>query len=122
MQQQQYNYQQQPAFLYRVKADFSVFDALLHVLAWVLVGIITFTIGFYFMPYGIANFIISNVYLVDSNGQRVARLECDLTFSERLGHILVWFIVSILTLGIGFIVYNYMVWRYAFENTRIVGA
>jgi membrane protein YdbS with pleckstrin-like domain len=56
--------------------------------------------------------------VVDDMG-RERKMDCDIDLFSDLGHVLLWFVISILTLGIGYIFYFYRVWNYALNNTRI---
>lgn len=46
-------------------------------------------------------------------------MDCDIDLFSDLGHVLLWFVISILTLGIGYVFYFYRVWNYALNHTRV---
>lgn len=102
----------------RLRADVAIFDIIGHLVLWLILSIVTFGIALFFFPYSFSKFILNRTYLVDSNGVE-RRMKCDIDLFSDLGHVLLWFIISILTLGIGYIFYFYRVWNYALNNTHI---
>ncbi|WP_338405529.1 DUF6693 family protein [Vibrio hannami] len=56
--------------------------------------------------------------MIDENGVE-RRMDCNINMFSDLGHVLLWFVISILTLGIGYIFYFYRVWNYALNNTTV---
>ncbi|MCW8345063.1 DUF4234 domain-containing protein [Vibrio sp. ZSDZ65] len=102
----------------RLKADVAIFDIIGHLILWLILSIVTFGIALFFFPYSFSKFILNRTYLVDTNGVE-RKMKCDIDLFSDLGHVLLWFIISILTLGIGYIFYFYRVWNYALNNTHI---
>jgi len=102
----------------RITSNIGVVDILVHLILWVLLSIITFGIALFFYPYAFAKFIINRSQLVDDNGDSKAMI-CDTDLFGNIGHVIIWIIISILTLGIGYIFYFYKVWNYSLNNTRI---
>lgn len=49
------------------------------------------------------------------------KLKADVAIIDIIGHLLMWvilwMIISVITLGLGFIFYFYRVWNYALNNT-----
>ncbi|WP_325048586.1 DUF6693 family protein [Salinibius halmophilus] len=103
----------------RLKADISIIDILGHLIIWLFLSIITFGIALFFFPYSFSNFIINRTFFIDENGN-CKRMFCNIDLFSKIGHIIVWIIISILTLGLGYIFYFYRVWNYALNNTSIV--
>lgn len=102
----------------RLKADIGIFDILGHLIIWLILIVITLGIAIFFVPYSFSKFIINRTSLVDQNGvERTMR--CNIDMFSNIGHIILWIIISILTLGIGYIFYFYRVWNYALNNTTV---
>jgi membrane protein YdbS with pleckstrin-like domain len=102
----------------KINANVGVFDILVHVIIWLFLTVITFGIALFFYPYSFAKFIINRSELVDDQG--VSRtMICDNEIFGNIGHVILWMIISLLTLGIGYIFYFYKVWNYSINNTRI---
>ncbi|MCW3473323.1 DUF6693 family protein [Limobrevibacterium gyesilva] len=63
--------------------------------------------------------IINNTTIVDSNGRLVGRLQCDYDVETDAGHIVVWVVLSIVTLGVGLLFYSFRAARSALDATVI---
>lgn len=103
----------------RLKIDLSAVDILGHLILWLIVSILTVGIGLFFLPYSFAAFIVNRVTVVDANGNAHGRLKCELELSSQIGHIVLWMIISILTLGVGYFFYLYKTWGLVISKTRI---
>ncbi|GAL26677.1 hypothetical protein JCM19239_179 [Vibrio variabilis] len=102
----------------RLRADVAILDILGHLLIWLILSFVTFGIALFFFPYSFSKFILNRTYVIDDMG-RERKMDCDIDLFSDLGHVLLWFVISILTLGIGYIFYFYRVWNYALNNTRV---
>lgn len=102
----------------RLKADIGIFDIFGHLIIWLVLVVITLGIAIFFVPYSFSKFIINRTTLVDQNGVERA-MRCNIDMFSNIGHIILWIIISILTLGIGYIFYFYRVWNYALNNTTV---
>ncbi len=105
----------------KIKAELDLWSIIGHVVLWIIVSIITVGIGLFFFPYSFAGYVLNRVSLLDpSTGNCISRLECKMDMASQLGHVILWIIISIVTLGIGFIVYLYKTWGFAINHTRVV--
>ncbi len=100
----------------KLKADIAIIDIIIHLIIWLLLSIITFGIALIFAPYSFSKFIINRTAIIDANGAEHP-LKCDIDLFGNIGHMLLWFIISILTLGIGYLFYTYRVWNYALNSS-----
>jgi uncharacterized membrane protein YjgN (DUF898 family) len=103
----------------RVKADISIGSILGHALLWILLSVVTLGIALFFYPYAFAKLVINRCSIVDGQG-REARLVCEMNILSQLWHIIVWGLLSLITLGIAYFFYLFKVFNYALNNTRIV--
>jgi uncharacterized membrane protein YjgN (DUF898 family) len=101
-----------------LKADVAIMDIIGHIVLWLLLGLITFGIAMMFFPYSFSKFIINRTSLVDDSGAE-RKMRCNIDLFSDLGHVIIWMLISIVTLGIGYIFYFYRVWNYALNNTSI---
>ncbi len=99
------------------RADIGILDILGHLVIWLLLSIITFGVALLFFPYSFSKFILNRTSIVDSQGIE-RQVECDIDLFSNLGHVLLWFVISIVTFGIGYIFYFYRVWNYALNNSH----
>jgi len=102
-----------------IKADLSILDIIGHLLIWVLLTIITFGIALFFFPYSFARFVINHTSVVDNATGVERKMVCDINIFSNVGHIILWMVISFLTLGLGYIFYFYRVWNYALNNSRL---
>lgn len=102
----------------RMKADIGVISILLHLILWFVLTIVTLGIAMFFFPYSFSKFIINRSSLIDEDGKE-RELKCHTDLFGNIGHIIIWVIISILTLGLGYIFYCYKVWNYSLNNTTI---
>ncbi|MEO9496633.1 MAG: DUF6693 family protein [Vibrio splendidus] len=102
----------------KLKADITVLDIIGHLLIWLVLSIVTFGIALFFFPYSFCKFIINRASVIDEHGIERG-LSCNIDLLGDLGHVILWAIISLFTLGIGYIFYFYKVWNYALNNTTV---
>jgi uncharacterized membrane protein YjgN (DUF898 family) len=107
------------AVLPRMKCELGFGAIIGHVILWFLLIIVTLGIAAFFFPYSMNKYALNNTYVVDGAGTKLARLRCNVDVFGSLGHVIVWMIISILTLGIGFIFYIYRVNAYCLGRTSL---
>lgn len=102
----------------KIQADVGVIDILIHLFIWILLSLVTFGIALFFFPYSFAKFILDRSMLIDEDGTS-KDMKCNTDLFGNIGHIILWIIISILTLGLGYAFYFYKVWNYSLNNTQI---
>ncbi|MFC7368242.1 DUF6693 family protein [Vreelandella zhaodongensis] len=102
-----------------IKANLSILDIIGHLLIWLVLTVITLGIALFFFPYSFARFVINRTSVVDNTTGVERKMVCDINIFSNVGHILLWMIITILTLGLGYLFYVYRVWNYALNNSRI---
>lgn len=102
----------------KLKADIRVFDIIGHIVIWLVLTIITLGIALFFLPYSFSKFVINRTALIDDSGIE-RKMRCNIDMFGNIGHIVLWIIITILTLGVGYIFYFYRVWNYAINNTSV---
>jgi hypothetical protein len=102
----------------RIQADVGTLDILGHIILWFIIILITFGIGAFFFPYSFSKFIINRSVLVDEQGAE-KRMVCNTDMFGNIGHVILWMIISLITLGLGYAFYFYKVWNYSLNNTFI---
>ena len=104
----------------RMQCEYSLIEALGAVVIWIILTLVTFGIASFFAVYYFYKAIINKTYLVNSEGQKVGKYECQLNFAEIVGHIIIWIIISIVTFGIGFIFYFFTTLRLCLNKTVVI--
>lgn len=89
----------------RLRCDFSLSEALGQLLIWIALTIVTFGLALFVLPYYFLKAPINKTYVLDAGGNVVARLAVNVGFADILGHAIVWFVLTILTLGLAYFVY-----------------
>ena len=100
----------------KIQANIGAVDILGHVILWFILILITFGIAAFFFPYSFSKFVLNRSELVDENGN-ARKMVCNTDMFGNIGHIVIWIIISIITLGIGYFFYIYKVWNYSLNNT-----
>jgi len=104
----------------KLDCDVGIFDAAVFVIVWLVITLVTFGIGSVFAFYYFYNTIIDKTYVMDRTGQRIAKLECRLELTEIIGHIVLWLLIGIITLGIGLLVFHFMIFRMCLNKTVVI--
>nr|WP_202932451.1 DUF6693 family protein [Halomonas alkaliphila] len=81
--------------------------------------VITLGIALFFFPYSFARFVINRTSVVDNTTGVERKMVCDINIFSNIGHIILWMVITVLTLGLGYLFYVYRVWNYALNNSRI---
>ena len=105
----------------RIEARVGLGDILGHGILWILISIVTLGIGLFFYPYSFAKFILNRTYVYNADGVQ-AKLHCDLDIVSQLGHILGWFLLTLITFGLAYPIYLYKTWNFALNHTHFVPA
>ncbi len=90
---------------YKLQCDFTVGEAIGQLVIWVLLSIVTLGLALFVLPYYFIKAPINRTSLVDATGRKVASLHVDVGFADILGHALVWLLLTIVTLGLAYLVY-----------------
>ncbi|MBB1369643.1 MULTISPECIES: DUF6693 family protein [Pseudoalteromonas] len=102
----------------KIQANVGTIDILGHLILWFILILITFGIGAFFFPYSFSKFILNRSELIDEHGN-ARKMVCNTDIFGSIGHVILWIIISILTLGLGYAFYFYKVWNYSLNNTTI---
>ncbi len=94
---------------WRVRTDLNLGNVVGHVLVWALLTIVTCGIAAFFYPYSFIATILRSIYLEDEHGRPFARITCSTNGFADFAHGLLWFVISVLTLGVGAFFYLYYV-------------
>jgi uncharacterized membrane protein YjgN (DUF898 family) len=102
----------------RFDADINTVDILGHGILWILIILITAGLGAFFYPYSFAKFILNRSSLSIEGTEH--RVRCDLDLVGQIGHVVLWFVLTILTLGLAYPFYFYKVWGLAIRRSELV--
>lgn len=105
----------------QLRSNLGAFDVLGHVVIWLLLTLVTLGLALFVYPYYMQRFIISKTYAYDGTGARVGKLVCTIDLASMIGNIILWAIISIVTLGIGYIIFLYKITAHCISHTKVVG-
>jgi len=91
-----------------------------HIILWVLLSIITLGIGAFFFVYSVQKMVINHTDVVNRRGERVGRLRCDFSVTSSIGHVLLWVLLTIVTLGLALPFYIYRVNRVVTSASELI--
>jgi uncharacterized membrane protein YjgN (DUF898 family) len=90
---------------YKLKCEFTVGEAIGQLVIWLLLVVFTLGLALFVLPYYFIRAPINRTSLIDATGKKVARLQVDVNFSDILGHAFLWLLLTIITLGLAYLVY-----------------
>lgn len=99
--------------------EFSVAEAIGQFVIWVLLSLVTFGLALFVLPYYFIKAPMNRTFIVDEEGAKIARISVEIGFADILGHALVWLLLSIVTLGLAYLVYWPAVIKRLFNAARI---
>ncbi len=104
----------------QLKSELGAFDVLGHLIIWLLLSIVTLGLALFVFPYYMQRFIISKTYAYDGDGKKIGRLVCTIDLASIIGNIILWAIISIITLGIGYLIFLYKITAHCMTHTKVV--
>lgn len=102
------------------RCEFSFAEAIGQLLIWILLTVLTFGLALFVLPYYFLKAPINRTFVLDSAGNRIGQLTVDVNFTDILGHALLWLILTILTLGLAYLIYWQSVMKRLMNATRMV--
>ena len=89
----------------KLKCEFSVGEAIGQLVIWLILTIVTLGLALFVLPYYFVMSPIKRTYVLDRDGAKISRLSVEFGFGDILGHALVWLLLSIVTLGLAYLIY-----------------
>lgn len=89
----------------RLKCEFTVSEAIGQIIIWILLSIVTLGLALFVLPYYFVKAPLNRTYLLNADGDKIAKIHVDVAFVDILGHALVWLLLTIVTLGLAYFIY-----------------
>ncbi|WP_296663617.1 DUF6693 family protein [Paraburkholderia sp.] len=105
-----------------LKSNLTITDIIGHAVIWILLTIVTLGLAMFVYPYYLYRFVINKTVAVDPNGMVTGRLECTIDLTTITGKTVIWTIISIITLGLGYFVFLYKIVAHCMDHTRLTPA
>lgn len=90
---------------YKLKCDFSVTEAIIQLILWILLSVMTFGLALFILPYYFVKAPLNSCTLIDPAGNAVGKVNVEVTFDAILGHALIWLLLTIVTFGLAYLIY-----------------
>lgn len=103
----------------RLKCDFGTTEAIGNVILWVVLTIITLGLALIIFPYYFNKAVLNRTEILDAGGRAVGRLNCNFNLGNSIGHVIIWAILIVVTLGLASFLYVYRVLRVVLNETRV---
>lgn len=103
----------------RLRCSFSTTEAIGNVILWILLTIFTLGLALIVFPYYFNRAVLNKTELLDASGCTVGRLNCTFNLGSSIGHVILWALLIIVTLGLASFLYVYRVLRVVLNETRV---
>jgi uncharacterized membrane protein YjgN (DUF898 family) len=104
---------------YRLRCDFSVGESIGHVIIWVILTIITLGLALLVFPYYLNKVVLNRTEVLDLHSRPIGRLRCNFSLASSIGHVVIWAVLILVTLGLAAFFYAYRVVRVILSDTTI---
>ncbi len=103
----------------RLRCSFGTIEAIGSVIMWIILTVITLGLAMLVFPYYLNRAVLNKTELLDGAGNPIGRFNCTFNVAHSIGHLIVWAIIIVLTLGLGGFLYFYRVLRVTLNETRV---
>ena len=103
----------------KLKSDISIIDIIGNVIIWILLSIVTLGLAMFVYIYFYNKLVINKTFIVDKDDNKIGQLSCDIGVGQAIGHGVIWFLITIVTLGLGMFFYMYKANAYVMSQTKI---
>jgi uncharacterized membrane protein YjgN (DUF898 family) len=103
----------------RLKCSFSIVESIGSVVLWIILTIVTLGLALIVFPYYLNRAVLNKTELLDGSGRPIGRLNCTFNVGHSIGHVILWVLLIIVTLGLASFLYAYRVIRVVLNETRV---
>ncbi len=104
----------------RLQCRIGFWDMVGHIVLWIVVILLTVGIAGFFFVYSLQKMVINHTMMIDRQGTEIGHLRCDLNLVSTIGHVILWILLTIITLGLALPFYIYRVNRVIMDETEVV--
>lgn len=95
--------------MWRLRSQLSTSDIFVHMLLWVVLGVVTCGLALFVFPYSMGTLVINSTLLLDEHGRPMGKLRCTRGADDHIVHAVLWWLFAVVTLGIAGFFYAYRV-------------
>ena len=104
----------------KIEVDLNLTEVIGHVVIWGIIGVITLGIGFMVYPYSALKLLLNKTYLIDrTSSRKIGKFKCNVNLASQIGHAIVWFFITLITFGLGGLLYLYYVVKFVLNEVEI---
>ncbi len=89
----------------KFSCEYSVSEAIGSLIIWILLSVVSLGLALFVLPYYFIKAPINRTFILDANGMKIAKLSVDVSFADVLGHALIWFLLTVITFGLAYLIY-----------------
>ena len=104
----------------KFRCDFGTVETIGQVIIWILLSIVTLGLALQVFAYYFNKAVLNRTEVVDSSGRALGKLDCQFNLGSSIGHLIIWTLLIIVTLGLAAYFYAYRILRVLINDTRIV--
>jgi len=104
----------------RFRCDFGIMETIGQVLIWILLSIVTLGLALLIFPYYFNKVVLNRTEVLDAADNAIGKLDCQFNLGSSIGHVIIWVLLIIITLGLAAFFYAYRILRVLLNDTRIV--
>lgn len=90
---------------HRFRCEFTVGEAIGQLIIWIILSVLTLGLALFVLPYYFLKAPLNRTYLLDRDANVISKVSVEVGFADILGHALVWLLLTIVTLGLAYLVY-----------------
>ena len=103
----------------RFRCEFGIIETIGQVLIWRLLSIVTLGLALFVFPYYFNKVVLNRTEVLDASGRALGRLDCQFNLGSSIGHVIIWILLIVVTLGLAAFFYAYRILRVLLNDTRI---
>jgi len=103
----------------KFEVDLDIPSSIGHVILWYFLMIITLGLAAFLYPYALSKFVLNRTYIV-TDGKRIKRLKVELDLASQIGHVVIWVLLTIVTLGLAYFIFLYQIGKFILNKTEVV--
>lgn len=103
----------------KIESEFPWHEGLKDAIITAILTPLTFGLVLFIFPYFFQRDVLDRSFVVDAEGRKVGSLDCTLTLPQMVRHAIPWAILSFLTFGLGFLIFQFRCAVFCYNHTEI---
>lgn len=103
----------------RFRCNFGIGEAIGSAIIWIVLSIVTLGLALIVFPYFLNRAVLNRTEVLNAQGQAIGRLNCRFGVGSSIGHVILWAILILITIGLASFVYVYRVVRVVLNDTVV---